>query len=75
MKGRVIVTIESSNGVCYLTDGEGDPARTTKKECAKRFNSIDEAEQAIAKAKQTHPFKERVYGLIVTSKLGYDNNR
>lgn len=46
---------------CWLTDGEGDPPRTKIKHNATRFDSVEDAQKAIGKARKTHPTRNRNY--------------
>ena len=44
----------------WLTDGEGDPARTLKEESAKEFETMLEAVIALNKAREYRPFLRAV---------------
>jgi hypothetical protein len=57
----LVVRLKANNHNCWLTDGEGDPARTLVFSSAKQFISTEEAEKAIVEAKKTSPLKEREY--------------
>ena len=48
--------VELEPGV-WLSDGEGDPPRTTDKENAKEFRSMSAAHAAIKEAREYRPFK------------------
>ena len=42
----------------YIAPEKGDPGRTTCMLCAKRFDSIKQAEAALKRARQYRPFKD-----------------
>ena len=51
--------VELESGV-WLADGEGDPARTTVQENAKKFRSLKEACLALSYARKYRPFANAV---------------
>ena len=51
--------VQLETGV-WLTDGDGDPARTLIEEKAREFDSKKEALAALAKAREYSPFKNAV---------------
>jgi len=57
----IVVRLKANNHNCWLTDGEGDPARTLVFSSAKQFVSEEDAKVAIILAKKTSPLKEREY--------------
>ncbi len=55
---------DARGGMCYLAGYESDPTRYYTESMALTFASRKGAEQAIAKAKKTHPLRERAYQII-----------
>lgn len=54
-----MVIVELESGV-WLADGDGDPARTTIRENAKRFKSLEEGRMALSDAREYRSFEKAV---------------
>lgn len=54
-----VVTMDTRGRRCYLTTGEGDPARTYDPKLASTFKTRFEAFDALEKAEETTPFRKR----------------
>lgn len=55
---------DTQGGMCWLAGYESDPTRYYTARLALTFTTTQEAEAAIARAKETHPCKEREYKIL-----------
>ena len=53
----IVMLEDSSSGVVWLADGDGDPPRTLRMENARRFDSRRSAQKALAHARTHRPFR------------------
>lgn len=72
---KYVVELENN---CWIAEWEGDPGRTIVHTNAQKFDSIDDAKEALAKARQyrnfidaiIYPYIEKVFKVKI---IGFDN--
>jgi hypothetical protein len=61
LKIMYVVRILNMSSPCWLAPWEGDPGRTLVLNNASVYKSHIEAEEAIVRARASHPFREHSY--------------
>lgn len=64
---------DTQGGMCWLAGYESDPTRYYTPSCALTFETWQQAADAIARAKKTHPFKERTYRIMTVAEMETQN--
>lgn len=66
---------DTQGGMCWLAGYESDPTRYYTPSYAMTFSTRQEADDAIERAKKTHPFKERTYRIMTVAEMETQNIR
>lgn len=64
---------DTQGGMCWLAGYDSDPTRYYTPSCALTFETWQAAAEAIERAKQTHPFKERTYRIMTVAEMETQN--
>ena len=60
-----VIEIKSGSEPMWVANWEGDPPRTLKIENAQIFHKKKEATKRIKECRQTHPFRNVEYNIVV----------
>jgi hypothetical protein len=72
--GYAVGLPDTQGGMCWLAGYESDPTRYYTPSCALIFKTQGHAVAAIARARKTHPGREREYCVIPVAEMARHND-